>query len=288
MRERTLYRGMEWVNVRANARRAVSDTSGGTYVVEADATGRQWTARYGFPERVGKPFVRVGVFADPDTARIAAERHDFLFWSSAITRTGGAPLFLGSGTGESPLGALNAADSDELGAMMAQGVDQTDGAVFTHAASFFAAQKTGLKQERNGTLTLTLTLAAGSIPRWLMEAAPGTELLTGMVETASAEGDDWQERGERALRRSFALPSDSTFQHWILHRYDRWRLVATAVAGGTSDQVEEATAETLRRLVACPSRKSLKRDRDAIERLESLDREFYTDMTRGFGAIVES
>lgn len=281
-----LYRGMEWAAVRGQAHRAVSDTTGGTYIVEPDATGRLWTARFGFPERVGKPFIRVGQFADDDTARIVAERHDFQFWSNAIGRTGGTAMFLGSGHGNSFMGEVSPDAAEDIGTMMAEAVDTQNSRIFAQAASFFTAQKTGLKQERNGTMTLTLSIAAGGMPRWLLEAAPGTETLCGALETASAPANDWQERGQRALRRSFSLPSDSTFQHWILHRYDRWRLVATAVAGGTSDQVEEATTETLRRLIACPTRKTLARDRDAIERLETLDREFYMDMTRGFGAVV--
>ena len=267
--------------------RAASDTTGGVYVTERDVTGTQWTARFGFPERVGRPFIRVGVFADPDTARIAAERHDFRFWSNSTTRAPGDPVFLGSGTGESALGVLPAGDADELGSILGEAVDNSDGTLFTHAASFFAAQKTGLKQERNGSLTLTLTLAPGAVPRWLLEAAPGTETLMGAIQTGSAPDSEWADRGQRALKRSFALPADPTFQSWLLHRYDRWRLIATAVAGGTSAEVEEATAETLRRLIACPTRKGLVRDRDAIERIETLDREFYTDMTRGFGAVID-
>lgn len=281
-----LYRGLEWTEVRNKALRAVSDTTGGTYVSESDSTGKQWTARFGFPDRMGRPFLRIGTFADPDTARIAAERHDYLFWSNSITRSGSKAIFVGSGTGESALGALSNKDASDIGEMLAEAVDSTDGAMFTHAASFFSAQKAGMKQERNGSLTLTMTINPGAIPRWLMEAAPGTDVLVGVLEVAGAQDSDWQERGQRALKRSFVLPSDNTFQNWLLHRYDRWRLVATAVEGGTSEQVEEAAAETLRRLISCPTRKTLSRDRDAIERIEIIDREFYADMTRGFGSIT--
>jgi hypothetical protein len=76
------------------------------------------------------------------------------------------------------------------------------------------------------------------------------------------------------------------FQNWMLNRYDRWKLIASAVANGTSGDVEEATGETLRRLLGTPSRRTLMRDRDAIAKLEQLDREFYLDLSRGHGLDV--
>lgn len=281
----TLYHGMEWLPRRGGSFQAFSDTTGGTYIVEPDATGTLWGARWGFPERPGRPFVEVGRHPDRDTARTACERHDYRFWKNAVGRTGARPVFVGSSLGASPLAALTPQEADEIGAML-EHEEPSDGARFVHAASFFSSQKTALKQEKNGSLTLTVTLEAQAIPRWLLEASPGTDMLMAAVETGAAQDTDWQERGSRAVRRAFALPVDPTFQHWLLHRYDRWRLVAGAVAGGTSEAVEEAAAETLRRLLSCPTRKALSRDRDAIERLEALDREYYTDLSRGFGSVT--
>jgi len=284
-----LYHGLEWTTTRAAAGlRADSATTGGTYFTEKDATGTIWTARFGFTARAGKPYVEIGRYTDGDTARLACERHDFRFWSTAVGRDGSEAVFVGSGLGDSPFAALAAQERDEIGAMLVEHSDAETGVHFAQAASFFQAQKTGLKQEKNGSITLVFAVSAGALPRWLFEAPSGTDLLVGSMEVGAPQDTDWQERGQRALKRAFSLPTDPTFQAWIMHRYDRWRLVASAIAGGTSEAVEEATAETLRRLIACPSRKTLSRDRDAVERLEVIDREFYNDMTRGFGSVAES
>ena len=66
-------------------------------------------------------------------------------------------------------------------------------------------------------------------------------------------------------------------------RYDRWALIRTAMSQ-TTTEVEAAVAETLRRVIGCPSRRELLTNRDAIMRLEKIDREFYLDLSRGFGA----
>jgi hypothetical protein len=50
----------------------------------------------------------------------------------------------------------------------------------------------------------------------------------------------------------------------------------------TTDDVEESVAETLRRIIGCPTRRELATNRDAISRIEKIDREFYLDMSRGF------
>lgn len=283
-----LYHGLEWVSTRAAGLRAESGTTGGTYLTEKDATGTIWTARFGFSTRPGKPYIEIGRYSDGDTARLACERHDFKFWRNAVGRDGSQAVFVGSGLGESPFAALAHQEQEEIGEMLVQQTDAESGVHFAQAASFFQGQKNALKQEKNGSITLVLTVAPGAMPRWLFEAPPGTDMLMGAMEVGTPQDSDWQERGQRALKRAFTLPTDPTFQAWVAHRYDRWRLIAGAIAGGTSEAVEEATAETLRRLIACASRKSLARDRDAVERLEVIDREFYSDMHRGFGSVTES
>jgi hypothetical protein len=105
--------------------------------------------------------------------------------------------------------------------------------------------------------------------------------VIGAVESGNTETNEWLERGKGAIKRSAMLPSDNSFQGWILQRYDRWGLVRVAM-NKTTDDVEESVAETLRRIIGCPTRRELATNRDAISRIEKIDREFYLDMSRGF------
>ena len=284
-----IYRGMDWSALRNNSRRAQSDTTGGTYVIEPGDTHNLWTLRFGFPSRQGKPFVRVGKYASPDLAVLIAERHDYTFWINAAGRTPGQKTaFLGSGEQDQALAHLDAETVGEIADIILDNAEDIDARHFTAAASFFPAQKTGLKQEKNGALTLTLSVSPDTMPRWLLDSPPGTEVLFGAMEMATPQQGEWEDRGKQALKRAFVLPADPSFQQWIMHRYDKWRLVSTAIQTSTSENVEKATEETLRRLIACPSRRQIARNRDAIERLESIDREYYADLQRGFGAAASS
>ena len=148
-------------------------------------------------------------------------------------------------------------------------------------ASFFQATKTGLKQERNGTFTATMAIDACDLPIWLLQCQPGTRMAIGVADLGAADEDEWAKRASDALKRSFVLPQDNTFHGWMAQRYDRWQLIATAMQK-TSEEVEIAVSDTLRRLIGCPSRRDLATNRDAIMRLERIDREFYLDMSRGF------
>lgn len=279
----TLYRGLEWASIRTGGKQAFSETTGGRYAIEpTDSKEQLWMVRYGFPDRPGRPNVQIGTYTDQESARVACERHDYTYWSSTVTRAGGTPVFIGSGDNDMVEALGN--DADEITNLLIANADTSDGTIFAQAASFFQAQKGALKQEKNGTFTLALSLKSDALPRWLLEAEPSCEVLLGALNIGNSQKDDWVERGQRALRRAFALPSDNAFQNWMVHRYDRWKLIATAAAGGTSDEVERATAETLCRLLACPSRKELLKDREAIDKLEQLDKEFYLDLSRGFSS----
>lgn len=280
----TLYRGLDWAKMRNGGTQTISETTGGRYAIEpTESKETLWMVRFGFPDRPGRPNVTIGTYADDESARVAAERHDYTYWSSTVTRAGGKPVFVGSGDSDGLVAALGE-DSDEITSLLVANADTSDGTIFSQAASFFQANKGALKQERNGTFSLTLSLAPDALPRWLLESEPGNNILIGALNIATAEKEDWNDRGQRALKRAFSLPSDNAFQNWMLHRYDRWKLIASAVTGGTSNEVERATSETLRRLIACPSRRDLLKDREAIDKLEQLDREFYLDLSRGFSS----
>ena len=74
---------------------------------------------------------------------------------------------------------------------------------------------------------------------------------------------------------------DNAFHAWLSQKYDRWGLIASAMLQ-TSEEVEIAVSETLRRMIGCTSRRDLATNRDAVLRLEKIDREFYLDLSRGF------
>jgi len=280
-----VYQGLDWRGTsKQRQMKALSDTTNSTYLIEEGA-GNLWCVRHGFPEAPGRPNVLIGQYADQDVAKVAAERHDFRYWRSSSDRAGVKCVFLGSkGVVADFVAALPEHDREEATDLLVSEYTLADGRPFSSAASFFQATKTGLKQERNGNLTITLSVEKGVTPLWLMEASLSTSLTLGAVESGSDQNDDWVERGKTAIRRAAVLPADNSFQGWILQRYDRWGLVKTAMAQ-TTEHVEAAVAETLRRIIGCPTRRELAGNRDAIMKIERLDREFYLDLSRGFSPI---
>jgi hypothetical protein len=277
----TIYDGLEWKSSGKNGLRSQSNTTHSTYVVEPGGGGL-WCSRHGFPTAPGRPNVLIGQYADKDVALVAAERHDYKYWKSSADRAGQKCAFLGSkGAVSEFVAAIPAHDRDDATEMLISDYTLEDGRPFSAAASFFAAQKSGLKQERNGKFTLTLAVDPETAPMWLTQTSPGAELVIGAVESGNTETNEWLERGKGAIKRSAMLPSDNSFQGWILQRYDRWGLVRVAM-NKTTDDVEESVAETLRRIIGCPTRRELATNRDAISRIEKIDREFYLDMSRGF------
>lgn len=282
-RTHEVYEGMQWNGASKKGFKAVSPTTRSTYLVEPGA-GSLWTVRHGFPDAPGRPNTLIGKFADKDVALVAAERHDFRYWRSSSDRAGVDALFVGSkGTVADFVAALPDHDREEATEMLISEFVLDDGRPFSSAASFFGATKTGLKQERNGNYTLTLSVDPELVPLWLLQNTIGSELTIGAVETGKTLDDEWKERGILAIRRAAVLPAENSFQGWILQRYDRWGLVKTAMAK-TTDDVEAAVTETLRRIIGCPSRRELATNRDAIMRIERLDREYYLDLSRGIGS----
>lgn len=281
--DRPVYNGMSWQSSRGKEGlwKASSDTTPITYVVEEIDDG-QWAARQGFPDAGGRPNIEIGRFSSMDIAMTACERHDFRFWSSEANRSGLHPVFMGSPDHVSSfVEKLEEYERDDIMDMISGGYELPDGRNFTHSASFFPAKKSGLKQERTGDYTATLTIAAADLPMWLIQSAPGSRLIAGVVEIGEDQDDEWKERAASALRRTFSLAQDNSFHAWMAQKYDRWGLIAAALQQ-TSEEVEHAVSETLRRLIGCPSRRDLVTNRDAVLRIEKIDREFYLDLSRGF------
>jgi len=285
--DRPVYTGISWSQVRGREKiwRAKSQTTPITYAVEEIDDG-QWVARQGFPEAAGRPNIEIGRFASRDIAMTACERHDFRFWSSGSEKAGLEPVFMGSPDHVSSfVEKLSEYEKDDILDMISGGYELPDGRNFTHSASFFTARKAGLKQERSGEYTATLTIAAIDIPMWLMQSKPGATIVAGVVEIDTDDKNAWEERASSALKRTFVLAQDNSFHAWMSQKYDRWGLISAALCQ-TSEEVELAVSETLRRLIGCPTRRDLAMNRDAIQRIEKIDREFYLDLSRGFADIL--
>jgi hypothetical protein len=280
---RPVYEGMSWTSALNRPDKqwfASSKTTPISYIVEELEKGR-WVARQGFQASSGKPNVEIGILPSLQVAMTACERHDFRFWASTVSRAGLDAVFMGSaGHVADFVSNLPEHERDDLLDMISGSFELPDGRGFAESASYFPAVKAGLKQERAGHFTATLTVEAADVPTWLTLAAPGTKLAMGAVEVSSESSDEWAERSAHALRRSFALIQDNSFHAWLGQKYDHWNLIKSAITQ-TSEEVEAAVAETLRRLIGCPSRRELATNRDAVTRLEKLDREFYFDLSRG-------
>ena len=287
--QRPVYTGLDWTPRHRGPRKESSDpdlwiaksaTTPITYIVERLDSAR-WIARAGFGESPGRPNTAIGLHPDATMAMAAAERHDFAYWSSTLPDPARA-IFSGSSDHVADLiDALADHERDDVLDMLAGDYRLPNGDTFAARASYFPARKAALKQERNGDYSLTLAAAPADLPLWMLQIRPGSAIAVGIAETDTSQSDTdgWTDRAAAALKRSIMLAADNAFQAWIARKHDRWGLVAAAMTRD-SDAVEEAVAETLRRLIGCPSRRELSRNRDAIQRLEKLDREFYLDMSR--------
>ena len=233
------------------------------------------------PDDPDLPRLDLGTHLDALTAIDAAELHDFGFHEARALARGEEVLFQGSRR-------VAALDNDDLSILRAHAGPQVggesatapDGRGFSRAASFFTAKKTAYKQNADGSFTMNLTMDAEAVPVWLAGAAFGTQVFLGAVELREAEKSDSEERKriKDLIRRASLRPGEGPFQEFLL-RYDKWGLIRAAMRRD-SDAVEEAAAETLRRLIGVPTRKELEVNRDARDRLERLDREYYETMAR--------
>lgn len=230
------------------------------------------------------PHTRLGVFPNLDAAVFVAERHDFTYFQTYADHEGADAMFVGSdrikvlrdALGEIGLEAVEYIPGDYI---------CPNGRPFTRAASYFAAKKTALKQNSDGSLTLQISIDADQMPVWMLNAPMGTLTLIGAVQTGHEDDPDeraWKKRATDAFKRSHTMINEPGFQEWLGTKYDRWHLIANAMQHD-SDQVAEAAEETLKRLIGVPSRADIKTSRDAVERLERYDREYYKDLSLGFG-----
>ena len=274
------YRGLTWQRMNKDSWKAYSDTTGTSYKIDPDALNPHLCLlKAGFADKPGRPFKELGVHKDPLVAKAVAEWDDFQYWKSVSERNGRSPVFVGSPDGvEAFFRELSGSDVQDTLALLD---NQQTPVPFDKTASFFQSVSKGLKQEKTGDYTLTLNVEAAHVPIWLFGTKPGTILNVGVQQVGVEE--DEHERAKGALRRFFALIQDQTFHEWMLHRYDRWGLMSKA-STQNHDAVEAACEETLKRLLGTPQRRELLHHFEAVEKLERLDREYYTDLSMGWSA----
>ena len=238
------------------------------------------------PDGTTWSWIRLGRFQQIELAMIACERHDFAYASNVALSRDRQLVFVGSERTREIVAQIRAdSDGDDVLDMLVEGPRVSQGRPFHRAASYFEAQKDALKQKADGRWILTLTLDAKNVPLWMLQTAPGSHLAMGAVLTtdgSTTEERSWRDRAADAMRRAHVLPQDPVFAEWMLGRYDRWGLIQTAVSTSTSTEVAVATAETLKRLIGVSARSQLYQNRDAVEKLERYDAEYYRDMSQGF------
>lgn len=293
--EHKLYEGLNWIDADAGQeRQGILWTAAGIstphhYRVRSVDGGVQAFAGFGGVSALQAGWVCLGSFDDGLYALLACERHDFAYAVLPAERMGQTLVFAGSDRTRDLVDALTSVpDGTEIMDLLSNAPRVLDGRIFHRVASFFDAAKSDLRQAANGAFTLSVTCAARALPLWLMEAPKGTQLSVGVVKLLEGDdSDDWRQRGIDALKRSHMLPADPMFCQWMMNRYDRWGLIAAARKDG-SDAVSLAVGETLKRYLGIPTRKGLMDNRDAIERMERMDRDYYRDMSMVFNSQLPS
>lgn len=294
--ETPVYGGMHWtaVDAEAGVLQADSEITPARYLVEVSGVhSTQGRVRLYVtydreqdPERLHEGVLAhalLGEYRGPEAAVDAAELHDWHFFVSLAMAQGEEPAFQGSTRSAS-------LEADDLSILMThagpaighEAATAPDGRPFTRAASFLRASKTKLDQNADGSMKLTLTVARGELPLWLIEAPYKTLLMLGAVAMGSEtdpEGEEHARRIKAIMVRAAARPTESAFQEFMAAKYDRWGLIKDAMRKD-SDATEEAVAETLRRVVGVPTRSDLEINVDARQRFERIDREYYEDAAR--------
>lgn len=291
MTEQQIYTGLEWLEDPMGRSRLVATASYTGFQYLIDRTNPDLTVAYvtiaetEFVDLHDARTPRCELITTPDsqTALYFCERHDYAWRRSAALAKGTRLIFRGSARVQALLGDI---EPDELDAEFLEPLDSLprDKRDFAKTASFFEATKISLDQRKDGALWLTLSIKPEDIPLWLMAAPQATPLICAGVKLETADdpvGKAWQDRADRALKATHVRPSDGTFQEWFL-RYDKWGLIRTAIQRN-SDDIAQAVAETIKRVLGIASRGHLLTNRDAIEHWERIDHEFYRDMSLGYG-----
>ncbi len=278
------YLGLNWIKGKHALLGARSETTPHLYTLHA--AGEEIIAYVGFYDpKTGDAHparIRLGRFRDLGLAQLACERHDFLYVRADAEARDQDVIFVGSDATRATAAEIErAAPGENLADLLIDMPRSPSGAPFHRVASFFEAKKETLRQCADGAWTVPLVVRAQEIPGWLRDAPKGTHLTVAamrMAEGAPNEEAIWAERHREAFTRSHLLPQDPLFQEWLGQRYDRWGLIAAAKTKD-SDAVLFAVQETVKRLIGIPSRRDLQTNRDAVDRLETLDREFYADLS---------
>lgn len=267
-----VYPGLPWRPDPAGTRRilAVSPTHRATWVVDLEDGAKLWRAftTRDFFDLDEVPAELFGRFSDHREAANRAEQADFQIFRRMARQAGKHAEFA---NGQAFQEAAFAGDS----------------LPFTLAASFFKATTKALKKNANGSWDLSFNIP-GDVPRWLLDAALGEVVEVGVLglgHTNDPDGAEARKRIEDAQRRASLRPMEPEFQEWLMARYDRWGLLRAA-AVKNSAALEEAAAETVRRLVGVPTRADFKTNLDAVRAFEALDREYYFDLAAAKGIWV--
>lgn len=279
------YLGLDWIKGKQALLGARSQTTPHLYTLHA--AGEEIIAYVGFYDpQTGDAHparIRLGRFRDLGLAQIACERHDFLYVRAAAESQNQEAIFIGSDATRTIAAEIErAAPGENLADLLIDMPRSPSGAPFHRVASFFEARKETLKQGADGSWIVPLVVRAQEIPGWLRDAPKGTRLTIAAMRMAEGNPNEeaaWAERHRAAFTRGYLLPQDPLFQEWLGQRYDYWGLIAAAETKN-SDAVLLAVQETLKRLIGVPSRRDLQTNRDAVCRLEEIDREFYTDLSR--------
>lgn len=128
----------------------------------------------------------------------------------------------------------------------------------------FEAVKVAMTQDKNGHV-LKLAIHPNDTPESIMRDPVGTRYMVVLVRV----GDEGQpvaapvdDDGKKAVALAGTLCNDKNFQSWL------------AVSGEIDDATEEAAAVWMRKYLKIASRKELKVDKEARQRLDGLRSEF--------------
>lgn len=138
-------------------------------------------------------------------------------------------------------------------------------------ATSFEAVKIAFTQDKNG-FVLKLSLHPSDAPEAVMMDALGTRYMVTLVRLADDNTpvpSSSEEEGKRAVALAGALCGDEKFQSWL------------AMSGDIDEPTELNASAWLRSYLGVTSRKELKIDRTARDKLYGLRDEFVRDLKAG-------